>query len=77
VCEGAVRLVRQQRIVASAGFLLAASARAAVRLRLSPGVAGLLRRRGRLRLTVRAIAAAAPPAPATVRSRPLLLVPRR
>ena len=77
ICEGAARLVRQHRIVASAGFSVRASARVAVGLRLNPGAARLLRRQGRLRLTVRVVATAEPPAPATVRSRPLLLVPRR
>jgi hypothetical protein len=75
-CAGAVRLIREGRIVASAGFSLPAAANRSVTLRLSPGTARLLRRRGRLRVTVRAVATAEPPAPSTVHSRRLLLIRR-
>jgi hypothetical protein len=76
-CVGGVRLIRMHRIVASAGFSVGALARAHVRLRLNLGAAAALRRRGRLRLAVRVTSSAEPPAPATHRARPLLLLARR
>jgi FG-GAP repeat/FG-GAP-like repeat len=76
-CVGGVRLIRMHRIVASAGFSVRALARAHVRLRLNLGAAAALRRHGRLRLAARVSSSAEPPAPATQRAGPLLLLARR
>jgi hypothetical protein len=75
-CSGALRLLRGRDIVANAGYSLAAGRETAVALTVSPRIAALVEKRRRLKLVVRAVTVAQPPAPAVVRNRQFVLAAR-